>query len=232
MAHAAARKLLDEESHAVAQRHPRLSVSTSAVEGKAVDVIADAAEGHSLVVLGTHHGSNLSAALGAATGLRVSVSSLVPTAVVPANWSVENAGRGIMVGIDPDGASMRALDFAVGEAHAACQPLELVSVWGLPPLLSKPAEAMGGGLAPVGEQWQRDLDEQAAQLAQRYPGLHASGRSIESSSPASGLIEHSLGCSLLVLGTHSRNALGRALFGSVTHGVLMGAAIPVVIVPK
>lgn len=232
MAQSAAQRVLSEESLAVEKRHPHLHVSALTVEGRAVDAISDASAHHSLVVLGTHHGSNLSAALGAATGLRVSVSSPVPTAVIPANWNAESAGYGIMVGIDPDGASGRALDFAVEEARATGQPLDLVSVWGLPPLLSKPAEAMGGGLAPIGEQWQHDLGEQAELLQDRYSDLHVSGHALESSSPASGLVEHSAGCSLLVLGTHSRNALGRTLFGSVTHGVLMGASIPTIIVPQ
>jgi nucleotide-binding universal stress UspA family protein len=35
-----------------------------------------------------------------------------------------------------------------------------------------------------------------------------------------------------VLGTHSRTVLGRALFGSVTHGVLLELDTPTVVVPQ
>lgn len=37
---------------------------------------------------------------------------------------------------------------------------------------------------------------------------------------------------MFVLGTHSRDALGRALFGSVTHGVLLNLSAPTAVVPQ
>ncbi len=37
---------------------------------------------------------------------------------------------------------------------------------------------------------------------------------------------------MLVMGTNSRNALGRTLFGSVTHSVLLNLKVPTIIVPQ
>ena len=99
-------------------------------------------------------------------------------------------------------------------------------------MLTRPAEVLGGGLAPVGEQFQRDLDRRVATLAEANPGLSVAGHAVEGSSPASTLVKYSAGHRLLVLGTHSRSALGRTLFGSVTHGVLLDLKVPTVVVPQ
>ena len=101
-----------------------------------------------------------------AKGLRVSVSTSVPTVVVPADWDAQQQGTGIVVGVGPDEAvSARAIDFAARVAVATQQPLELISAWGVPAWLERTAESMGGGLAPVGEQRQIELDCQLGRLA-------------------------------------------------------------------
>lgn len=69
------------------------------------------------------------------------------------------------MGVGPDEAvSARAIDFAARVAVATQQPLELISAWGVPAWLERTAESMGGGLAPVGEQRQIELDRQLADL--------------------------------------------------------------------
>lgn len=230
-ARTAAMHLLDEACGIVEAKCPALEPHRNTVVGRVVDTLVNASNRYDMVVLGTHGSASLSRSIGGATGLRVSVSTSVPTVVVPADWESAGAEEGIVVGLGPDDVSTDALTFGVREALACDQPLDLVAVWGLPPLLSRPAEAMGGGLAPVGEQWQVKLNERARQLAEAHPGLIVAGHAVESSSPAQGLIEYGKRSGLLVLGTHSRAALGRALFGSVTHGVLLAPSIPTVVVP-
>ncbi len=164
--------------------------------------------------------------------LRVAVSAAVPTAVIPADWAEAYDGEGVVVGIDPDGSTKQALDFSIAEAIATEQPLRLITGWGLPAWISKPAEAMGGGLGPVGEQYQVRLDSLAAVLREEYEGLDVRGHAVEGSSPTRVLQGYAKTRGVLVLGTRSRAVLGRALFRSVTHSTLLNLTIPTVIVPQ
>lgn len=227
----AATDVLEEKAAALSEAHPGLKVEISVVEGEVISALADAADAHDLVVLGSHHGATIGETVGGAKGLRVSVSTKVPTAVIPADWDPSSEGEGVMVGVGPDNVSENAIAFGVREALLLGEPIELVSAWGLPPLLTRPAEAMGGGLGPVGEEFQRNLDKRVENLRAQFPDLQVTGRSVEGPSPARVLIESSKGCKMLVLGTHSRTVFGRALFGSVSHSVLMNLAVPTVIVP-
>lgn len=223
---------LEAAQATVAGQCPGVEVSTQVVEGGIVESLVDASAGCDMVVVGSHHGSTIGEAIGGAKGLRISVSIPVPTVVIPADWSSDEAGMGIVCGVGPDKVSERAVAFAVREALASGDSLELVSAWGLPPVLTRPAEMLGGGLAPVGEQFQRDLDARVAALTEANPELKVTGRAVEGSSPAQTLVKCSEGSRMLVLGTHSRTAFGRALFGSVTHGALLNLNVPTVVVPQ
>ncbi|KAB1644399.1 universal stress protein [Pseudoclavibacter sp. CFCC 14310] len=230
----AAENLIASVQRTAAESNPDLGITASVTRGGIVDALVDAADQSDLIVLGSHHGASFGEAVGGAKGLRVSVSTNVPTAVIPSDWTpsaADHAESGIVVGVGPDNVSEKAVEFGVTQALATDQPLELVSVWGLPPVISRPAEAMGGGLAPVGRQFQEQLDARALQLRTKNEDLDVTGRSVEGA-PASQLTAAAAGRRMLVLGTHSRTVLGRALFGSVSHGVLLDLRVPTVVVPN
>lgn len=213
--------------------HPGLDIRVQTSVGNIVDALVDAANVHDMVVVGSHHGHTIGETIGGAKGLRISVSTKVPTVIVPADWSATADAEGIVMGVGPDEAvNANALEFAVSEAVATGQHLELVSAWGLPAWLERSAEVMGGGLGPVGEQRQAEVDAAIARLSSEHADLDVSGRSLEGASPSRVLVENSADAALLVLGTNSRNALGRTLFGSVTHSVLLNLTTPTVIVPQ
>ena len=197
-----------------------------------LEALVDASEGYDMVVLGSHQNAKIGEMLTGTKGLRLSISASVPTVVVPESWDYNDQGNGIVVGVGPDDFDEGAISFGVNEALATGQFLELVSAWGLPAGLSRPAEAMGGGLGPVGEQFQRKIDAHIDRIKAEHPDLEVSGRTIEGSSPSKVLIAHGGKRRLLVMGTHARSALGRAIFGSVTHDVLLNPNIPTVVVPK
>lgn len=229
---AASARVLDAARESVLAEHPETLVETRVVFGKIVDSIVDAAAACDLVVLGSHHGSTVGETIGGAKGLRVSVSVDVPTVVVPCDWDPAAEAHRVVVGVGPDDSHEAAVAFGAREALSDGEPLELVSAWGLPPLLAKPAEALGGGWEPMGEQFQLVLDGLVERLRGDYPDLAVSGRAIEGPSPSRVLIDCAADCKLLVLGTHSRSALGRTLFGSVTHSVLLNLRVPTAIVPQ
>lgn len=227
----AANAALISAEQTVYERYPHLQIETQVVRGEVVESLIDAAESFDLIVVGSHHGKTIGETIGGAKGLRVSVSTTTPTVVVPADYDPEYEGNGIMVGVGPDEVSVNAIRFGAERAFEFDKPLKLVSAWGLPAFLSRSSEALGGGLGPVGDRFQRTLDEAVAQLKEMYPDMDIKGEAIEGSSPTRVLLEECKDCDLLVLGTHSRNALGRALFGSITHSVLLNLTVPTVIVP-
>lgn len=152
--------------------------------------------------------------------------------MVPADWNSANEGTGIVVAVGLDTVSDNAVNFGVEEAKRTKQPLKLVTAWGLPAFLNKPAEAMGGGLAPVGEQAQQRLDARVEDIRVQNSTLEVSGAAIEGSSPTRVLMDCSKGIKALVLGTHSYTTLGRTLFGSVVHSALLNLVVPTIVVPK
>lgn len=203
------------------------------VENTAVNALVDAASDHDIVVMGSHYRkSGGSGESHGAKGLRVSLNARVPVAVIPVDWDEEAANKTFMVGISADGSSDAALSWGAHMANAHGDELNLVAAWGLPVLLSRSAEAMGGGLAPVGEQLQQRLDHTVAALAEEYPDLTVHGQAVEGSSPAQVLAKCSSQCGTLVLGSHGYRTLGRVLFGSVTHSMLTSLTVPTVVVPS
>lgn len=229
---AAIQEVLNDAKAKVLAKYPATEVETVIAVGKVVDCLVDAASSHDMVVMGSHHGSTVGETVGGAKGLRVSVSVSVPTVVIPFDWEQDSANHRIVCGVGPDDSSTEAIKFAVREAIIDGEQLDLVSGWGLPALLTKPAEAMGGGLGPVGEQYQRNLENLAAQLKETDERLEVVAHAVEGPSPTKAILDYAKDSKLLVLGTHSRSALGRTLFGSTTHSVLLNLCVPTVIVPQ
>lgn len=124
---------LEKKRQAALESYPDMRIQASVSVGDIVGVLADSAAMHDLIVLGSHHGHTIGETISGAKGLRVSVSTSVPTVVVPADWDAKQQGTGIVVGVGPDEAvSARAIDFAARAAVATQQPLELISAWGVP----------------------------------------------------------------------------------------------------
>ena len=208
-----------------------MPAESKSVTGKIVESLVEAAAGHDMVVMGSHNSASLGETIGGAKGLRVSVSISVPTVVVPADWDPATPGEGVVVGVGPDQTSESAVSFGASEALSLGQSLTLVSSWAVPPMLAKATESAAAKASDPGAKLQGALDARAELLAKANPGLQAAGRAVEGHSAAKVLVEASRGSRLLVLGTHSRTTLGRTLFGSVTHGVLLNLAAPTVVVP-
>ncbi|MGI6590468.1 MAG: universal stress protein [Eggerthellaceae bacterium] len=222
----------DEAARKVAEKFPFVTCDKRIVSGKVVDALVDEADENDIVVLGTHHGRSIGQTISGAKGLRVSISTMVPTVVVPADWDPERKGSGIVVAVSPDDSSDNAIAFGVEYALCHKEPLKLVSAWGVPAYLSRPAEVMGGELYRVGENFQANLDARIATIKSAHPELEVTGEAVEGSSPTKVLLEYCKDCELLVMGTHSRTALGRTVFGSVTHSVLLNLVVPTVVVSQ
>lgn len=217
----------------VAVNYPDIEVSVSVGKGDIVESLIAASEDHDIIVLGSHHNASVGEKIFGAKGLRVASSTSVATAVVPSGWKQEGSNaHGIVVGVGPDDTSNDAVVLGAALAEALGEPLELVSAWGIPTLIARSAEAMGGGLEPVGEQFQRKLDSFVEQIKQAHPSIEVTGKAVEGASPTQVVLEHAHGKRMLLLGTHERSRVSRALFGSVTFGVLSRLEVPTIVVPE
>lgn len=217
----------------VAVNYPDLEVSVSVGKGDIVESLIAASEDHDIIVLGSHHNASVGEKIFGAKGLRVASSTSVATAVVPSDWKQEGSdAHGIVVGVGPDDTSNDAVVLGAALAEALGEPLELISAWGIPTLIARSAEAMGGGLEPVGEQFQRKLDSFVEQIKQAHSSIEVTGKAVEGASPTQVVLEHAHGKRMLLLGTHERSRVSRALFGSVTFGVLSRLEVPTIVVPE
>jgi nucleotide-binding universal stress UspA family protein len=136
----------------------------------------------------------------------------------------------ILVGIDFDPSSDRALEQAMMLARALGATLELAHVEQLPP--ATPAELMAreqSDLAAL-EVKRRQLEEvrQRVEAVGITAHIHAAVGAV-----VFGLIDiiDHVKPDLVVLGSHGRGAIKRALVGSVAESVVRRSPVPVVVVP-
>ncbi|OBI38720.1 universal stress protein [Mycobacterium colombiense] len=138
---------------------------------------------------------------------------------------------GIVVGVDGSPASNFAVCWAARDAAISNVPLSLVhmvnatTVW---PQVPMAAEAVA---------WQEDdgrrLLQEAVKIAE---DATRTGRKIDITSelwhapPAPTLVRMSEEAAMIVVGSYGRGALGRALLGSVSSGIVRRASCPVAVI--
>ena len=139
----------------------------------------------------------------------------------------------ILCPVDFSPCSELALERACELARVLQQPIELLHVYQLQ-YFPEPALTMGMGATLESLDFIRArVTERAEEQRERVEkaGLKASVRVLEGS-PAHLIAERAKApdISLVVMGTHGRNVLGRALLGSVAERVLRTARVPVMTV--
>jgi nucleotide-binding universal stress UspA family protein len=160
------------------------------------------------IVLGSRHGSH-ARRLAGGTARTLIPGAPCPVAIAPPGYRLSAPERPATIGVGYDGSPQadHALDHALDLAGRADARLRIISVDAQPEL--------GRGVRRAA----------AATGAFRVEGAAPSGH------PATALAEESRVLDLLVMGSHGRGAIGRALLGSVTSRVIARSACPLVIVP-
>lgn len=138
---------------------------------------------------------------------------------------------GLVVGVDGSSASNAAVSWAARDAAMRNVPLTLVHMLSTY-VPTFPQIPLPGGVAVWQEEDARLVLEEAAKLARESAGGSVViGTELKSSPPIPTLVQLSEDADMVVVGSHGRGAVGRALLGSVSSGVLRGAACPVAIIP-
>ena len=131
----------------------------------------------------------------------------------------------IVVGLDGSAGSIRALQFALGEARLRCCAVDAVLAWHMPAILD--AAGVPDDFDPQG--WaQATLD--AALAAVPCDGVTVDGHAAQGH-PASVLLDAAKNAALLIVGSRGHGGLVGALLGSVSQHCVAHATCPVVVVP-
>ncbi|WP_197320863.1 universal stress protein [Saccharomonospora sp. NB11] len=138
----------------------------------------------------------------------------------------------VVVGIDGSGTSVRAVEFALTFAERHGVPVRAVHSWTDWPLdvyaTAPPGQA---GLYHVDDAVQEIAREQLTRAAERHPNVTVQWDAV-TERPTHALLDRSEGARLLVVGSHGRGRMTRALLGSVSHAVLYHAPCPVAVLRR
>jgi nucleotide-binding universal stress UspA family protein len=139
----------------------------------------------------------------------------------------------LLVPVDGSQPSLRALDaaveFAVG-LHAEIVVCHVVNLANVALLSAGEAQLLPGCLEELEDNGKAIVAEALARIGDRAP---ASTRTVEGE-PVEEIerMAAEIRPAFIVMGSHGRTGLSRALVGSVAEGVLRRAPIPVMVVPS
>ncbi|MEO5728820.1 MAG: universal stress protein [Byssovorax sp.] len=142
-----------------------------------------------------------------------------------------NVIRHILVALDFNPLSEHALDYAVDLAEKIGARVTVVHVYSLAVLMALDGEYLptAEGASHKADEAQKQLDAALATFAGRKVDLHGVLRVGEAAEEVCAQAKE-LGADLVVVGTHGRGVIGRALLGSVAQSVLHASPVPVLTV--
>lgn len=216
-------ELLGEAAKRVRDGAPDLQVSSELLEGGIGSSLGSYSANVSMLVLGTS-----SHPRGALTdrALQAAATAQCPVAVVGAG---QEAGRGVVVGVDGSEEATQAVAFAAAEADALGEELTVAYAFTGPNRWIKAGLPSSRFAGHVLEEEQIVLSETVAGLRQDHPGLVVHGLLETVLEPADALVEAAADARLLVVGSRGRGSVSRFLLGSTAHAVLSRPPCPTVI---
>lgn len=226
--HAGAERRLAEIVAETRRHWPALAVDARALAGRPSSVLTSVAETAELVVVGASGHTALPRMLLGSTAAELAHRCTRPVVVVRNAEESPRGGR-VVVGVDGSGTSTRAIGFAFDFAHRHGHELVAVHAWSdLPMDALAPVRMWDENLAELREEGELVLAESLGEHQQRYPDV-AVRRWVTFEPPSRALATEAEGAALLVVGSHGRGALRRALLGSVSHAMTYHAPCPVAV---
>ncbi|EHK84869.1 universal stress protein UspA-like protein [Saccharomonospora azurea SZMC 14600] len=223
------RRVLDQVAEDCRSLHPGLTVWTTLPDGAPEVTVTDLANdiAPAMVVAGASGRGALSRMLLGSTVAYFARFLPQPLVVVRGEPAPPDAP--VVVGVDGSGTSVRAVEFALTFAERHGVPVRAVHSWTDWPLdvyaTAPPAQV---GLYHMDDAVQEVAREQVEEAARRHPNATVQW-DVVTERPTHALLERSEGARLLVVGSHGRGRMTRALLGSVSHAVLYHAPCPVAV---
>jgi nucleotide-binding universal stress UspA family protein len=232
-----ARRVAEAGAELARVRRPRLDVRAAAVMASPGTVLVQESEGAALVVIGSRGHGDLAGTLLGSVASRVAAHAHCPVVVVRGDDVVAAAGadQPVVVGVDGSPAGVAALRVAVARALATGAPLRVVCAW-IPTgprrwerayWLAVDAERDPDETARAAAE--RVATEALAEAQRRAPGLRVESR-VRGGDPATVILDAAGDARLVVVGARGRGSLASLFLGSVSHGVVHRARVPVLVV--
>lgn len=137
--------------------------------------------------------------------------------------------RPVVVGVDGSPSSLVAIEHGARTATLRSRPLHLVHGYLHPLGYGVPINPYDVGVPAPTEEAQKMLEQSAAQLRERWPGLHVEVRQV-AGGPSASLVEESRRAELVVVGSRGLGGFAGLLLGSVSTQVAGHAHCPVLVV--
>ncbi|MET9796185.1 universal stress protein [Nocardiopsis alba] len=231
------RRVLDRSEAHVHELHPELAVETVLASEDPAKALLSRISPDDLLVTGSRGLGAARSALESSVSVRLAARAICPVIVVPhGEGSVATPPRRIVVGVDGSEDSRNALGFALREAARVTNGSVVVVHSRLVTLPFDPAELPQGGWAPPEDLVDRWSQEMVADMLARIQDEETEGVGVAVSrvdaDPATALIEAGESADMIVVGSRGRGSVRGLLLGSVSQGVLRGATVPVVVLPR
>ena len=198
------------------------------VDGPPAGGLLRAADGASLIVVGTDRRVDGTGARIGSLPLRVAAKAECTVAVIPDAPAPER--NVVVTGIDRSSYARSALALAVTEASWLGAEVEAVHAWDVPEMFDR---ALDEGQTPD----ERFLEAENAVIPDAVDDVPIAREAtivpvVVRQNPAAALIERGRGAALVVVGTRGRGRFASAMLGSVSHDVLLDLPCPVLVTPK
>jgi nucleotide-binding universal stress UspA family protein len=195
--------------------------------------LCDAGEDADLIVVGSRGLGGFRELFLGATSYHTAARASSPVAVIRGDEPVFDGSQAMVVGIDGSRASGRALQWTLDEAARWGADVTVVHAYDASRDLSQATVMSDLQL----ERYRHRIHDEAvgvvdaALAGAEVPDGVAVQRVVADGSAAAVLLDQVGSDRLLVVGTRGRGALGRMVFGSVSHQCLHHATGPIVVVP-
>ncbi|MGB6275814.1 MAG: universal stress protein [Rhodococcus sp. (in: high G+C Gram-positive bacteria)] len=222
----AAERVVTDVATAVLASHPNLAVTTSVAEATACTMMVGHSRTARILVVGNSGSGPIVSALFGSTAQETSNAALCPVIV----WreGVGTVDAPILVGIDGSATSEVAVEQAFDLASLLDVPMIAALAWS--PLSQGAALSLPGSpdSAEIEREQRMLLSECLAGWSEKYPDVSVE-HVVQQGNPAHLLIDLSKRAGLVVVGSHGRGVVARALFGSTSSNLTRHARCPVMI---
>jgi len=226
----AAERLIADAMDLVTVFHPDVAVSVRLETGSPVEQLLEESTRAYAVVVGSRGTGGFADLLVGSVTMHVAAHASGPVIAVPISDDEIVEQRGVVVGVDGSSASESAIGFAFETAADLHEPLTAVHAWHdvtrtgvgrMMPLTYEPAEVV--------TEERLGLVEALAGWQDKFPDV-AVVRKVMLGHPVTALLRAAAASRLLVVGCRGRGSVRSVVQGSVSHGVLHHATLPVAVV--
>jgi nucleotide-binding universal stress UspA family protein len=228
--HNAAERLVEDVVDVVHAAHPDVTVQIRLQPGSAVEQLVEESESAQAVVVGSRGTGGFRDLVIGSTTLHLAAHAHCPVIAVPAPDEVPLGRHGVVVGVDGTALSESAIGYAFEAAADLREPLLAVHAW-YDVTRTGTGHMMPLGYVPseIRDQERLALAESMAGWQEKFPEVEVQAK-VVLGHPVASLVKAARDAQLLVVGCRGRGALRSALLGSVSHGVLHHARVPVAVV--